>query len=265
MIHLMCGRLNQFEATPAIQAGGRRRPPKRRNTESETPTAQEPRPIHNLCPTDMAQVLRLDEDGELIEEPMRFGLLPAWARGDLAAVSRKFGHTFNARCESVFELASYKAAILQRRALVPVRGWHEWPLTHQPYFIHRRDDQVLWLAAIWECWHAPQTAGSALPRPITSMSVITTAPGAYMAQFHDRSPLVLEDEQAWAWLQPGMNRAAIEAFFRPYDSPLLEAWRVGPSVANPRNKGAEVWAPVATPVEHGAGPVLEDEIQLPLF
>jgi len=153
--------------------------------------------INNICPTDYAEVLTMT-DGEIGIARMRFGLVPSLAKGTKAEVGKKFVHTFNARCVSIFELASFRSPILRQRCLIPVRGWHKWPDRSTPYFIHRSDDAPLLLAGIWDVWESPYPEDFESGPVITSMSVVTTPPGHYMGKFHDRSPLILEGETALA-------------------------------------------------------------------
>ena len=54
------------------------------------------------------------------------------------------------------------------------------------------------MACIWDVWESPYPEDFENGPVITSMSVITTPSGRYMANFHDRSPLILEGENALA-------------------------------------------------------------------
>ena len=261
----MCGRLNQFAKLPALAVAGEPLRVKTRAPKPREDRRSAVRVLNNICPTDYAEVMRADEAGELVAEPMRFGLIPSWAKGSKADVGRKFLHTFNARCESVFELASYRSPILRQRCLVPVRGWHEWPDRRTPYFIHRRDDAPLLLAGLWDTWESRDSADEASGPLITSMSVITTPPGRYMAKFHDRSPLVLEERAALDWLRPDLTTEHIRGFFQPYDSPALEAWRVSDAAGRASNKSEAVWAPISPPVPHEGDAPVADENGTPLL
>jgi putative SOS response-associated peptidase YedK len=243
----MCGRLNQFAKIPALSVAGRALRVERRKVRAGEDKKSEVPVINNICPTDYADVLTMD-GGEVGVERMRFGLVPSWAKGGKAEVSKKFVHTFNARCESVFELASYRGPIMQRRCLIPVRGWHEWPDRQTPYFIHRADGAPLLLAGIWDVWESHDSTDEASGPVVTSMSVITTPPGRYMGKFHDRSPLILEGESALAWLQPGRRSEDLRAFFKPYESEHLEAYRVAMLANQAQNKTEAVFAPIAPPV-----------------
>ncbi|WP_395752522.1 SOS response-associated peptidase [Prosthecobacter sp.] len=248
----MCGRLNQNQLLSLEK--------KELKMERRLKKAKEDKKsgllvLNNICPTDYADVLRL-EDGVLCGERMRFGLVPGWAKGTKAEAGKKFVHTFNARCESIFELASFRGPILRQRCLVPVRGWHEWPDRKTPYFIHRTDDAPVLLAGIWDVWESPFPEDVESGPVITSMSVVTTPPGRYMAKFHDRSPLILDDEAALAWLQPGLKAEDLRALFTPSESEYLEAYRVSTAANQARNKSEEVLQPIAPPVpQHGTEPL----------
>lgn len=255
----MCGRLNQFAKIPALSIAG-----KALNIEKRKPKAKEDQKaevtiLHNICPTDYADVLKW-EGAELGLVRMRFGLVPSWAKGSKADVTKKFVHTFNARCESIFDLASFRGPIFKRRCLIPVRGWHEWPNSHTPYFIHRSDHKPLLLAGIWDEWQSYDTADSTSGPIITSMSVVTTPPGRYMAKFHDRSPLILEGEDALAWLHPNLKADSLRTFFKPYESQQLEAYRVSIAANQSRNKTEAVLDPIAPPVAQEGDAAVKSEI-----
>ncbi len=253
----MCGRLNQFAKMPALSLAGRALRLERRKKVREDPKAAA-HIMHNICPTDYADVMTLT-DGEWALERMRFGLVPSWAKGSKADIAKKFLHTFNARCESVFQLASYRGPILKQRCLIPVRGWHEWPDSRTPYFIHLNDDAPLLLAGIFDVWESVEEV-------VTSMSVITTPPGRYMGKFHDRSPLILEDKAAHDWLQPDQREDDLRAFFKPYESEHLEAYRVSTLANHARNKTEAVCAAIAPPVpQAGDEPVVTENDVTPLL
>lgn len=244
----MCGRLNPKAQLRSLLLAGRERRVRRR-----APRADEDRRAgveipHNVCPTDYADAVVGVSGEDLVAERLRFGLIPAWAKGSKAKVARRFGRTFNARCETVFDLASYREAILHRRCLVPVEGWHEWPERDQPYYIHRRDGAPVLLAGLWDRWISRDPADLAEGPTVSSMSVVTTPPGRYLGKFHDRGPLILDDEATLAWLDPATPPESLRRLLRPYDHPELEAYRVSAAVNRPRLKTGEVRRPIAPPV-----------------
>ena len=255
----MCGRLNQFAKIPALSLAGKKLRIERRPKKKDEDRKAEVPVIHNICPTDYADVLTMQAD-EIGIERMRFGLVPSWAKGSKKEVAKKFGLTFNARCESIFELASYRGPILRQRCLVPVQGWHEWPDRTTPYFILRTDNAPVLLAGIWDLWESRSPEDFESGAVITSMSVVTTPPGRYMAKFHDRSPLILEGETALAWMRPGMQADDLRALFRSYESELLEAYRVSTAANLARNKSDEALRPIAPPVPQAGDEPVKVEV-----
>ena len=116
--------------------------------------------------------------------------------------------------------------------LVPSRGWHEWPDRTTPYFIHRTNYAPLLLAGIWDVWESPYPEDFEGGHVITSISVVSTPPGRYMAKFDERSQLILEGKYAVNWLQLGMRqRTSVllslimkASIWKPIAPPLLPFW-----------------------------------------
>lgn len=259
----MCSRLNQMAKLPGLVIDGEERPAKRKKPRAVEDVRSHAAALHNICPTDYADVL-LMEGKELTASRMRFGLIPHWAKGPKAEVIKKFRLTFNARSETVFELASFRRPIRHQRCLIPVQGWHEWPDRTTPYFIHNADDSPLMFAAIWDSWESPYREDEATGPAITSMSVVTTPPGRYLGKFHDRCPLILEGAEALAWISEGLAPDDVQALIHPYESERLEAYRVAPASVVPKNKTLTALQPIAQPVPQGGDlPVIAESDQSP--
>ncbi|MFO1482394.1 MAG: SOS response-associated peptidase family protein [Verrucomicrobiaceae bacterium] len=103
----MCSRLNQFATFPALSLALRMMRIERRKKKKDEDRKAGVEVINNICPTDYADVLVM-EKCEVGIERMRFGLVPSWAKGNKTEVAKKFALTFNARCETIFDLASYR-------------------------------------------------------------------------------------------------------------------------------------------------------------
>ena len=148
----------------------------------------------------------------------QFGLLPPWV--DDAKGGPKFGRfCYNARSESIFEKPSFRDAILTQRALIPVTAFYEFPDHEKPlrhrYKVFRRDQAPFWFAGLWA--HSPRYN-------VTSCSIVTVGPMAVLEEFHSRSPLILDQAQAEAWLDPQKKEApALRPFFKPAPSQDLVA------------------------------------------
>lgn len=128
----MCGRLNQFTMLPGLAIAGQALGVSRRKKKNHEGKKGDIHVQNNICHTDYADVLTM-KTGEISAERMRFGFVPSWAKSRKAEVAKKFVHNFNARCETVFALASFRVPIPRQRCLIPVRGWHELPERTTPH------------------------------------------------------------------------------------------------------------------------------------
>lgn len=146
----------------------------------------------------------LVRDGEATRPlPRRasFGLLPPWARDP--SFARK---TYNARAETVAELASYKRPWrLRQFCLVPTTGFYE-PCYESGkavrWLIKRRDDDPFALAGIWEARR--DDAGQV--QHSFSMLTINAAEHPIMQRFHGpedekRSVVIVAPADYRAWLE----------------------------------------------------------------
>lgn len=199
--------------------------------------AQDPLPNYNRAPTQEGWAIVAAERGGLAL-PMRWGLLPPWARDTRLAYS-----TINARLESVSEKPAFRGAWQQRRCLVPSSGYYEWrqldAKTKQPYFIHRADAPVMFFAGLWEA--RPDPAGGEL----LTYSIITRDADQSVATLHDRMPLVLPSNVFDDWLHATPEQAmAIAQSVAP--APLV-FHAVDRAVGNVRNTGAQLCDPVPEP------------------
>jgi len=207
-------------------------------------------PNWNVAPTDDAYVVLVD-DGERRMAVHHWGLVPFWAK-DPSVGSRMI----NARAEGLADKGAFKRAFRERRCLVPVDGFYEWQAVpgqkaKQPYFIHRRDDQPLAFAGLWETWRGAERARDDRLR---SATIITTTANETMAPIHDRMPVVLPASDWDEWLDP--DNADVDLLGRllvPAPADLLVLRRVGSAVGNVRNDGPRLIEAVA-PAEHDSLP-----------
>jgi putative SOS response-associated peptidase YedK len=84
-------------------------------------------PSYNIAPMTYQPIVRLDRDTDERElVPMRWGLVPFWARDANVSYS-----TINASAETLTMSETYRDAIKHRRCLVPADGFFEWKHSHQ--------------------------------------------------------------------------------------------------------------------------------------
>lgn len=192
---------------------------------------------YNIAPTQDIPIIRQDSlhNREMVRA--RWGLIPHWAKDprDLKA------SMINARAETVAAKPAYRAAFRQRRCLVPALGFYEWKKegrSKQPYFVCRKDRQLLAFAGLWDRWSGNGDV-------IDSCTIITTEANDLVRTIHDRMPVILSPEDFELWLESDVqDLARLQALLMPYPAEELDAYPVARTVGNPRAQGPELVEPV---------------------
>jgi len=165
-----------------------------------------------LRPTDSTPFLRMEGDGKRHMRFMRWGLTPNWSK------TAKFPYpTYNARCETIAEKASFREAFKSKRGLMPWLSYVEWREEGDrmiPYEFRLRSDDPIAFAAIWDQWGQGEEA-------FESCSMVTCEPNSLAAPYHDRMPVILESDDFDHWLDPEANPKDLLALLRPLPSELL--------------------------------------------
>lgn len=156
---------------------------------------------------------------------LRWGLVPRWA-DDPAALGAKLA---NARAETVAVKPAFRDALRQRRCVVPASGFFEWETAPDgrklPWLLRGREEAPLFFAGLWERW------GGVAEPPLESCTILTTAPNALLAPFHDRMPVILSTEACGCWLDPRVREPEpLLALLRSYPAEAMTAVRVSPRV-----------------------------------
>jgi putative SOS response-associated peptidase YedK len=196
-------------------------------------------PRYNIAPTQPVAAVRVNATGARELTHFYWGLIPQWAK-DIKMASRMI----NARAETISEKPSYRSPFKYRRCLVPVSGFYEWQKLSsgekQPMYIQEADGSLLGIAGIYEHWSSPD--GS----EIDSVSLLTTRPNKFMADIHNRMPVIIEPADYNTWLDPQNNGSDLLLhLLRPYPSERMTAYPVSTLVNNPRNDVADCIMPLA--------------------
>jgi putative SOS response-associated peptidase YedK len=166
-------------------------------------------PNSDIRPTDLAPIIRLDERGRRECTPMRWGLVPSWAKH--ARIASKL---FNARAETVDTLPSFRSAFRKKRCLVRASSFWEWkPLPDGgkcKFRIGVIGSQLFAFAGLHEWWRSPN--GEVL----LSFTIITCPANDLIRPIHskNRMPVILEPEHYDRWLDPSQQSA--RALLQPY-------------------------------------------------
>jgi putative SOS response-associated peptidase YedK len=198
-------------------------------------------PDYNVCPTDPADVV-VAKDGahELVR--MRWGLVPFWWSKPLKELRLA---TFNARVETVTTKSFFREPFKTRRCLMPLSGYYEWQDKSdgkQPHYFTARDGSPLVTAAgLWDEWKNRETG-----ERIKSCTMIITQPNAFVAEVHDRMPVLLQPDQFDHWLSGDMSVDEL----KPAPDNYLQRWAVSKRVNS--SKADKDDATLIEPVEEAA-------------
>lgn len=199
--------------------------------------AQEPR--YNIAPTQhIVCVMQPEVGSHRTLKFMRWGLLPGWAN-DLTVGNRMI----NARAETACSKPAFRHAMKTQRCIIPADGYYEWKLEDsgkQPYEFSLRSGRLLAMAGLWE--KNSRLGGEG--KPILSCTILTTSANPFAGEFHDRMPVLLDDDQIDQWLDPGFSDPAILGeMMRPAPEDWLQCRPVSRRLNFVRNQGASLLSP----------------------
>ena len=112
----------------------------------------------------------------------------------------------NAKAETALEKPTFAESAQCRHCVVPATGFYEWDAYNRKYRFMLPDAQALYMAGIFD-----------VRGGIPCYVILTTAANDSVREFHDRMPLVLEQEQIEPWLSD-MNATE---YFLNMTPPLL--------------------------------------------
>lgn len=188
-------------------------------------------PNYNVCPTNPVTVVTSDGGARRLQA-MRWGFVPAWykAPNDGPLI-------INARSDTVATKPAFRAAIRERRCIVPASGFYEWSEGEKgqrlPWYFTRNDQAPMALAGIWQHWGDMNT-----------VAIVSTEAGPGMASIHHREPVILEPADWPLWLGEAGHGAAV--LMKPTAAETLaKPFRVGVAVNSNRATGAELIEPLA--------------------
>ena len=192
-----------------------------------------PVPNYNVCPTNRVHAVISDGRRRLVG--LRWGFVPHWYKtpsdGPLL---------LNARAETIAEKPAFRAAVRERRCLIPADGFYEWTTdasgARLPWFFRRSDGAPIAFAGVWQDW---EREGERL----STCAIVTTEAKGSLTQVHHRVPVILRPEDWALWLGEEGKGAAT-----PMNAPAegdLAFYRVDPRVNSNRASGPSIIAPLA--------------------
>jgi putative SOS response-associated peptidase YedK len=194
-------------------------------------------PVYNIAPSygpGYEQLFVLEtREGKRALRLGRWWMIPHYWSKPLKSLPA----AFNARAEDLIEKPYWRDAFQRHRCLVPATGWREFRPERgkkQPYQF-RLQRRLFAFAGLWSRWSSPDG------ELVDSFAIVTTAPSAQAAEYHDRMPLVMPPELQQGWLARGTDASAVLSEARALSLQLpLDIYPSNPLGNNSRFEGPEV-------------------------
>ena len=166
---------------------------------------------YTVAPTQPVPVVRM-ADGKRQLLAMHWGLIPSWAKDP------KISHsTINARADSVATKPAFRSALKKRRCLVIADGYYEWQAQgkiKQPYLYELDSGKPFAFAGLWEQWWGTDHKAA---EPLESCTIITTDANPLASKIHNRMPVLLDEHDYDAWLDPAnLDGESSRYLFEPF-------------------------------------------------
>ena len=148
------------------------------------------KPSYNICPTQLALILRSTSKGIRLDS-MNWGLIPSWSKDKKYA-----SNLINARLETINDKPSYKGLVKNYRCIVIASGYYEWVKTDngkEPMYIYS-NQSILPLAGLWTNW------GN-----VNSFTIITHTSFGDIKTLHQRMPLILNNSSIFSFLDKNVK------------------------------------------------------------
>ena len=189
-------------------------------------------PSYNVAPTQSVPIITAEGI-----EPMRWGLVPQWAK------SLNTGYSMiNAKAETLTEKRTYSKLLDHQRCLVPASGFYEWlgEAGHKiPHYFTVKDRQLFSFAGLYEIRKDSEEFES------KSFTIITTAANNLVQPIHDRMPVILTPEEEKDWLNPkATDPTELLPMLDSYPADQMRVQIVSSLVSNTRNNSPELIDPV---------------------
>lgn len=190
---------------------------------------------YNIAPTQ--RVAALCNDSVPNVALLHWGLLPPWSKDKSLAYK-----TINARSETAAEKPMFRNAFRKRRCVIFADSYFEWKKTEegkkQPYRFLVDDGAPIAFAGLWES--REDAVGE-----MRSCSILTTQPNEVQSPYHDRMPVILDDDAMNLWLtSDDVPADLLRTALRPFDASRMSVHAVSPLLNNVRNNSADCIAPV---------------------
>ena len=153
-------------------------------------------------PTDRMPIVRLNERDRVVAELRRWGyilLVDGKTIDPETSKPKKVRRdVINAMSEKLTSSYMWQRSFKERRCLIPMSSWDEWPETgagKQRVRVSMPGEPVFMTAGLYDENVDPKTGAK-----VAVYTMCTVPPNAFLGTVHDRAPMVLQPHQYSAWL-----------------------------------------------------------------
>lgn len=196
-------------------------------------------PSWNIAPGSINPVMLLGKAREPGMAPMRWGLVPSFAKDESMAYKM-----INARGETIAEKPSFKKSFQRKRCLIPANGFYEWKKIEGtdkklPFYIRLVTDELFAFAGIFDFWQ------SADGKELFTYSIITTEANTLLQPLHERMPVILNPKDYKTWVDP-MNddSEGLKSLLKPWPTESMRVYRISDDVNKTSNNTPELLKPI---------------------
>jgi len=178
-------------------------------------------------PAARSMVVRRRDFGELGLSPMRWGLVPDWARDE-----DKDRPLVTVRAEAVAGEVDWRRMLNTRRCIIPADQFFEWKrvgnVKTREYALKLKSRRPLMIAGLWN--RSPASTGA-----IDGFAYISCPANRLVGLIHDRMPVILDEAGIATWFNPDASLENLLGLLRPYkwDELELQAVTRQPAKAKP--------------------------------
>lgn len=155
----------------------------------------------DIRPTDKALIIKTGNEKEL--------------SCDAASWGYRFesGHSvvFNARSETVFEKPMFKKDFIERRCIIPARGFYEWDSEKNKYLITSGSKEIIYMAGIYR-----------MTKEGSQFTILTEDAKGSLEKIHERMPVIIDYKDVNSWIKKG----SWESSFLEKSDPFKENYKI---------------------------------------
>ena len=163
-------------------------------------------------PTDRMPIVRFNEQGKLVAELRRWGfilMVDGKTIDQATGVPKKVRRdVINAMSEKLMTSSMWKRSFKDRRCLIPMSSWDEWPASpgggKQRVRVSMPSEPVFMAAGLFDTNVDPKSGAK-----LDVFTMCTVPPNEFLGTVHDRAPMVLLPSQYEAWLDGGEGALAL--------------------------------------------------------